>query len=373
MIEKIEIQWGSDQDFEKLLSSIENQTFLVDIFNHIDKAKVKIEGVPQEDPPMDVTDLVIHTDDYGGMKEWALMGFCNNILENLKLNVKNVWMCNPPQSIYEDIVRTYPKEKIIEHHTTYADVTEESLKKIANEYSENVVGQPHIIKSILPSIYSLSNPNRKRPVTILFLGDSGIGKTETATFIGRCIGNDMVRIQFSMQQTVNSAQYIFGGEHGEDSFARRLIRRSSNLILLDEFDKVSSGFYNAFYQMFDEGLFVDRNYSVDVSKCIIICTSNYQSEDDAEKNLGTPIFSRFSKVVKFKPISTLDRIKIARSTYKTLLDNLPEKDKKLIPEQVVLDFYEAAIEKGAYSNIRMLKNDMEQALYLEILKAKNIF
>jgi MoxR-like ATPase len=171
---------------------------------------------------------------------------------------------------------------------------------------------------------------------------------------------------------MNAAQYIFGGEHGEDSFARRLIRRSSNLILLDEFDKVSPGFYNAFYQMFDEGKFVDRNYTVDVSKCIIICTSNYQSEADAEKNLGSPIYSRFSKVVKFTAIGTDDKLKIARITYQNLLNNLPEQDKKLVPEGAVLPFYEKAIHAGAYSNIRILKNDMEEALYFEILQAKGI-
>ena len=54
-----------------------------------------------------------------------------------------------------------------------------------------------------------------------------------------------------MQQTNSAYQYIFGADHGEDSLARELIRRSSNVILLDEFDKVSPSFYNAFYQMHD--------------------------------------------------------------------------------------------------------------------------
>lgn len=171
----------------------------------------------------------------------------------------------------------------------------------------------------------------------------------------KSLRNILISIPFSMQQTVNAGKYIFGGEHGEDSFVRRLIRRSSNLILLDEFDKVPPGFYNAFYQMFDEGKFVDKNYTVDVSKCIIICTSNYQSETDAEKNLGSPIYSRFSKVVKFASIGIDDKLKIARITYQKLLDNLAEDDISLVPENAVLLFYEKAIKAGAYSNIRMLK------------------
>lgn len=209
-------------------------------------------------------------------------------------------------------------------------------------------------------------------MTLLFLGDSGIGKTETAKYISQCIGKELVRVQFSMQQTNSAYQYIFGAEHGEDSLARELIRRKSNVVLLDEFDKVSPAFYNAFYQMFDEGVFVDSNYSVDVSKCIIICTTNYRTDEEAERKLGTPIFSRFSKVIHFQPISVEDKLIIAKKSYDSLLLQLDEEDLELVPRNKVLPFFENAIRRGMYSNIRMLRNDMEDALNYEILKARNI-
>lgn len=124
--------------------------------------------------------------------------------------------------------------------------------------------------------------------------------------------------------------------------------------------------------MFDEGLFVDSNYSVDVSKCIIICTTNYQTAEEAEKNLGTPIFSRFSKVIRFLPISVEDKLIIAKKSYDSLLLQLDEDDKELVPENTVLPVFESAIRKGMYPNIRMLRNDMEDALNFEILRARNI-
>lgn len=216
------------------------------------------------------------------------------------------------------------------------------------------------------------NPNRKRPVTLLFLGDSGVGKTETAKFINSHFEGEMVRIQFSMQQTGDAYKYIFGASHGEDSLARELIRRESNIVLLDEFDKVHSSFYNAFYQMFDEGVFVDKNYTVNVEKCIIICTSNYSSEEDAEKYLGSPIYSRFSKVIKFSSISIEDRIKIAILNYGSLYSELSVKDQKLISNNQILPFYIKKIRAGYYRNMRMLKNDIEDALNYEILKARGI-
>lgn len=372
-MDRIEIYWGADKDFEVAIESLQDIHFLVDVVNHINKTDLKIEGVTeQKDPPMKVENLLVHTDDYGGVREWALLGFSNNVLRHLKVNIKNLWLCNPPTKIYEDVIRNFDKDIIFEHRTQYPAISIDDMQKMASGFNEAVIGQPHVMKQALSSIYSLHSEKRKRPVTLLFLGDSGIGKTETAKYISSCLGTDMVRIQFSMQQTNSAYQYIFGAEHGEDSLARELIRRNSNVILLDEFDKVSPAFYNAFYQMFDEGIFVDANYSVDVSKCIIVCTTNYRTEEEAEERLGLPIYSRFSKVIIFNPISIDDKLRIAEKCYGSLLEQVSEEDKLLISNNNILQVFERYIRDGAYPNMRMLKNDLEDAINFEILKARGI-
>lgn len=372
-MEKIEIYGGADKDFEEATKNLKNTFFLSDVMDHISKTYVKVEGATEkEEPPMKVENLLIHTDDYGGIKEWALLGFSNNVLCHLKLEIKNLWLCNPPQKIYKDIIKNFDKNIIKEYKTLYPEITIDSMKEMALGFNETVIGQPHVMKHILTSIYGLKNPKRTRPVTLLFLGDSGIGKTETAKYISSSLKTEMVRIQFSMQQTNNAYQYIFGADHGEDSLARELIRRKSNVVLLDEFDKVSSAFYNAFYQMFDEGVFVDANYAVDISKCIIICTTNYRTEEEAEKYLGTPIYSRFSKVVIFNPISIDDKLTIARKCYDSLMERVDAEDKAFIENNSVFELFERVIKEGAYPNMRMLRNDIEDAINFEILKARGI-
>ena len=69
-----------------------------------------------------------------------------------------------------------------------------------------------------------------------------------------------MRIQFSMMQTSEAYDYVFGAEHSKSSFARDMMGRESNVILIDEFDKVNPALYNAFYELFDEGKYVDTNY-----------------------------------------------------------------------------------------------------------------
>ncbi|WP_158580227.1 hypothetical protein [Butyricicoccus sp. AM27-36] len=92
-MDRIEIYWGADKDFEEATEKLEDVHFLVDVVNHINKTDLKIEGVGgQKDPPMEVENLLVHTDDYGGVREWALLGFSNNVLRNLKVNVKNLWL-----------------------------------------------------------------------------------------------------------------------------------------------------------------------------------------------------------------------------------------------------------------------------------------
>ena len=172
---KIEIYWGADEDFDTATSKLNDVHYLIDVMNHINKTDLKVEGANlQNDPPMKVENLLIHTDDYGGVREWALLGFSNNILRNEKVKIKNLWLCNPPTNIYKDILKNYKSELITEHKTQYPDITLDQMRNISRGFNNVVIGQPKVMPAILSAIYSLQNINRKKPVTLLFLGDSGI-------------------------------------------------------------------------------------------------------------------------------------------------------------------------------------------------------
>jgi len=377
-MENIKIYWGADSDFEVQIDSLNgNHTTLSEIFSHLDKKPpllaIKNDKIDTSiEPPYDVENLVIFTDDYGQISEWALLSFSNSVLKNSKLAINNVWLNNPPSRLYDGIKKVFSNDIIHENPPKYREFELGNLKNIATNFNNFVIGQDDVIIKLLSSIYSLKNIKRKKPVSVLFLGDSGVGKTETAKYISTFADDKMLRIQFSMQQTAEAFNYIFGAKHGEACLGRDLIRRESNVILFDEFDKVPPSLHNAFYQMFDEGVFVESSYSVNLEKSIILCTTNYMSEQEAENKLGSPIFSRFSKVIVFKPISVENKKVVAKKNYDEIFDQLDDEDKILIENNGILEFYYGKITQGYYKNMRMLKNDIEDAVNYEVLKARNI-
>ena len=153
------------------------------------------------------------------------------------------------------------------------------------------------------ALYPLAAKKLSKPLVLLFYGPTGVGKSETAKYISGVVGQKLFRRQFSMFHSNEFAPYLFGGRHTGDSLAKDLMERESSVILFDEFDKPNPLFHSAFYQLFDEGIYEDRNYRAEVKNAVIICTSNYASAEEARERLGAPLFARFDAVIEFRPLS----------------------------------------------------------------------
>ena len=236
------------------------------------------------------------------------------------MSITNMYIQNPPKNIREQIYRTFDKSIIHETQQPYLEVSKEMIQTFNSQYSERVIGQERAKKKLLQAIYPLVDGKQSKPVVILLYGDSGLGKTESAQYMAELMGGKLLRKQFSMYQNNESANYIFGGRYNEKSFAQDLLARETNVLLFDEFDKALSVFHSAFYQLFDEGIYEDQNYKVDVRHALIICTSNYKSKDEVREKLGNPIFNRFDGVIRFTDLDSEAKIEIARKE----LDELDE-------------------------------------------------
>ena len=75
------------------------------------------------------------------------------------------------------------------------------------------------------------------------------------------------------------------------------------MVFLDEIDKCLDFFHSVFYTLFDNTVFKDAVYDVDISGILILLTSNYLTEDEIKEKLGLPIYYRIDKFIHFQDFS----------------------------------------------------------------------
>lgn len=299
----INIFIGPKREFEKRKPSYNFITF-VDLVTQSDAQrrvfKHQVEGQEhnEEKEVLHYDNVVAYSDDYLAITESAFNSFIGFIYE---FDIDNLYLQNPPEYIVDQIHKLTDVE-IVENKYDFNNINIDILKKIKSTINERIIGQKQPIKRVIGALYPLAKGRIQKPCVILLYGPTGVGKTETAKFLSDIMKEKVFRKQFSMFHSEDFASYLFGGKHSQNCFARELLERESNIILLDEFDKPNPVFHSAFYQLFDEGVFEDRNYKVELRKSIIICTSNFKSEKDIKDKLGEPIYSRFDAIIKYNDL-----------------------------------------------------------------------
>ena len=303
---KVKIFYGSLSRFRKLLPTNKNFLPIVDLAIQDDlrnrRVKLDFEGkrVEIEEDFIHYDHVVAYSDDYASLSEGTIESFTNLVL---RYDIDNLYLQNPPDAIARHIQELSCVDCNIERQE-YKAIDLELLKKIKNDFSQNVIGQENAKMYIISALYNVAKCRYNKPCVVLLYGSTGIGKTESAKFIASVLDEKLFRKQFSMLHSDEFSAYVFGGKHNQNSLAKELLERESNIILFDEFDKPHPVFHSAFYQLFDEGVYVDRNYTVKMADSIIICTSNYMSEKEIRSALGEPIFSRFDAVIKFEKLNS---------------------------------------------------------------------
>lgn len=248
--------------------------------------------------------VVAESSDYASLNEHAISNFAGLVRS---ISPEQLHLHNPPASVHAQLERTFATRV---KRFNYPTVTKDKLIRFRDGFARNLVGQEAAKEELLAALYPLTNERRTKPVVLMFYGPSGVGKTEAAQFINGLFGGELFRKQFSMFHNDKFATYLFGGTHSEASFAQDLLDRESGVILIDEFDKANPVFHSAFYQLFDGGVFEDKNYKVELGPSLIICTSNFSTDDEIRKGLGDALHSRFDALIHFKPLSKKEILQV---------------------------------------------------------------
>lgn len=311
--------------------------------------------------------LVAYSDAYSGITQSAIQSFSS--LLSL-FDIDYLFLQNPPKAVHQQITDYYANVVEVTAYK-YKTITLRVMERFYNEFDENVIGQNKVMKRLLMHMYPLVGSKRKKPLVLMFFGPSGVGKTETAKYLSKLLGQKLFRKQLSMFHNEEFLNYLFGSKHSHNSFAKELLERQSNIILLDEFDKTPSVFHSAFYQLFDEGIYEDQNYTLDLHKCIIICTSNFSNIDEIQKELGDPIFYRFDGFVEFNSLTNDD---LKRIVDKELLHQYSEMKKK-DQESISLDTVKHLLYKNlsSFDNARGISHGISDMLsYYAVRNALDI-
>lgn len=326
-------------------------------------ARIRASDLASHEPRISVPDYVdncvVHADDFGSVLSHVIANFATILEETYE--VGTLFVQNPPRRALESLVSAQGEDSVEQISYRYEQVEKGALEAIYDNVCEEVLGQEESKRVLVASLYRLSVMGNGRPSVVLLYGPSGVGKTETARCLSRALGGKLMRIQFSMMQTQEAYEYLFGAEHSKASLARDLLGRESNVVLIDEFDKVSPTLYNMFYQLFDEGRYVDTNYDVDMRGGLFLLTTNFKSERDARRAMGSAMFSRISACVAFSDLSDENKATIATRHYQRVVDRLDGEDRSLIENSGILSWFVAHASR--YDNMRTMKNKIEKAIF----------
>ena len=242
----------------------------------------------------------------------------------------------------------------------------EKLLKLKEKLSLRVVGQDQALElvsdAILRSKAQVSDTNR--PIgSFLFLGPTGVGKTEVAKALAEQLFDDeskIVRIdmseymeKFSVSRLIGAPPGYVGYEEG-GQLTEAVRRKPYSIVLLDEIEKAHPDVFNILLQILDDGRITDsKGVTVDFKNTIIIMTSNLGSEYAFEKDLEKKT-KQYEELVKmtFKPefINRIDEIIIFNPLDKDMIEKVAEKflnilKKRLAESDITLTVSQKAMDK----------------------------
>ncbi len=200
-----------------------------------------------------------------------------------------------PEDIAEVVAKWtgVPVQKMLESETN-------KVLKMEDRLSERVIGQDHALTLVADSIRraraEISDPNK--PIgSFIFLGPTGVGKTETAKALAEFLFDDeqaMIRIDMSEYMEKHSVSRLVGAPPGyvgydEGGQLTEAIRRKPySVVLLDEIEKAHPDVFNILLQVLDDGRLTDsQGRTVDFKNTVLIMTSNVGSQNILDPKMSS--------------------------------------------------------------------------------------
>src|SRR6056297_3476299 len=223
----------------------------------------------------------------------------------------------------------------------------EKLLNLENVLHKRVVGQNEAIQAVSDAIRRsrAGLQDMKKPIgSFLFLGTTGVGKTELAKTLASYLFDDenaMTRIDMSEYQERHSVSRLVGAPPGYVGYdeggqlTEAVRRRPYSVVLLDEIEKAHPDVFNVLLQLLDDGRLTDgQGRTVDFTNVVLIMTSNLPG--DPSEFFKPEFINRVDDIIRFRSLTEVDLERIVRVQLATLV-------KRLADRRIVLDIDEGAM------------------------------
>ncbi len=275
----------------------------------------------------------------------------------------------------------------------------QKLLNLEKEIHQRLVDQVEAVEAVAASLRRAraEMKDSKRPIaSFLFLGPTGVGKTELAKSVSQVYFGDedyLIRLDMSEYQTADSVRKMIGDVDGTLGYLTEAVRKKPfALVLLDEVEKANPDILNLLLQVLDDGRLTDgQGRTISFSESIIIATSNIGAvfiqdqikaktpiniikqdliDNQLNKYMRPELINRFDGIIVFKPLSEDDTISIATLMLKKIKKNLALKgiDLKADKDGVAVLAHEGYDPKfGARPLRRLLQDKIEDNIANKIL------
>ena len=261
----------------------------------------------------------------------------------------------------------------------------EKLLRMESELHKRVVGQDKAIAAVSDAVRrsraGLSNEHR--PIgSFLFLGPTGVGKTELAKALAEFLFNDetmMTRIDMSEYQESHTVSRLIGAPPGyvgydEGGQLTEAVRRKPySVVLLDEIEKAHPDVFNILLQVLDDGRLTDnKGRTVDFKNTILIMTSNLK-EEELRLRMRPEFLNRIDEIVVFDALTKENIREIVHIQMGILQRKLEEDNVRLtytraFEDDMVENGYDPVF--GARPVKRLIQRELVNKLAREILEGK---
>lgn len=282
----------------------------------------------------------------------------------------------------------------------------EKLLYLEDELHKRVVGQHAAIEAISDAVRRSRSglQDAKKPIgSFIFLGTTGVGKTELAKALADYLFNNenaMTRIDMSEYQERHSVSRLIGAPPGYVGFdeggqlTEAVRRRPYSVILLDEIEKAHPDVFNILLQVLDDGRLTDnKGRTVNFKNTIIIMTSNIgshliQENFDAmnegnkeqtlsktknevfellKKTIRPEFLNRIDEIIMFEPLSREDVTEIVRLQFMRIAKRLEEQHIKISATEEAIDWL-AQLGYDPHFGARPVKRTLQKQILNELSK-----